>query len=294
MAITINDLDLANYMDLPTENLVEEQVKTGGTRDMVLSPQPHKSPTKTCNLTIRFLPRLGITKDMKFDDLLVSSPTYYLEKPDRTEGWNFSTFDKNCPLRKLYYKLDKSENPIDRANAKHLKIKNNYYALVYVVNDSEVPANNGKYMFYKFGTKIYNLLKGVCAPSEADIKSGVVPNNFWDLRNGCNFVVNGSIVGDFPSFDASKFIRESVFTTADAKSKLNITTDAQMANDFKANWIAMSNHYDNFLPKQWDADTYTRAENLLYSIMVSVLLCNVPLICSQKRLQLSELQAIRM
>lgn len=259
MNINLNDINLNDYADLPTENLYVEQKKSKG-RDFVLSPNPFKAPKKTNTITVRFLPRLGVNaQSASLDDLLVKELSYTLEYNDGNK-WTFSSEEKTCPIMKKFYEYKNSKNDVHRSLSANFSRKTDYFALVYVINDVANPENNGKYMFYKFGKGIYKTLKNACSPTEEEKNAGVIPLNFWDLKNGATFVINTKIDGEFPNFDNSKFLNPSPFTVDEAKNaaKNNIFTNAQMQAEFKQNWLTNSEKFSEFGFKEWSDLTHQK------------------------------------
>lgn len=131
----------------------------------------------------------------------------------------FNDFD-NCPVCKYI-----SENKLFEENKDlydKMKRQTSFYANVYVINDSQNPANNGKVMTYRFGKKIMDKIDDKL---KADVAMGEKPLNAFCLVEGGDFMLKIKIKDKQVNYDDSYFMEPSVFGAAQG---LDINTDVEL------------------------------------------------------------------
>lgn len=113
------------------------------------------------------------------------------------------TFDKKAqnPITEYASKLWKSENPVDKEQAKKLFKKARYFTFVYV---KEAPSNQkhyeGKVLIFEIGQKIYETLENSIKKYE---------KCFWDAYKGQDFLLVIKPRGEWPDYSASNWIGDS-------------------------------------------------------------------------------------
>lgn len=120
------------------------------------------------------------------------------------------TLNKKCPACERASKL---WNDGDESAARDRFKKFSAYSNIYVVKDPQNPENEGKVFIYRYGKKLYELIKSKMVPgNEID-----EPVMVFDYDNGANFKlkirsktaeVNGK-KKSFPNYDASEFMSPS-------------------------------------------------------------------------------------
>ena len=125
---------------------------------------------------------------------------------------SLTTLNQTCPISEYNSKLWNSGVESDKEIARKQKRKLQYYANIYVVEDSMNPENNGKVMLYKFGKKIFDKLMEAMQPEFPDDPQ----INPFDLWEGANFKLKIRKVDGYWNYDKSEF---------DGKSQLKETDD---------------------------------------------------------------------
>jgi len=120
------------------------------------------------------------------------------------------THNKKCPACERATKL---WNEGDEAKARNRFKKFSAYSNILVVKDPQNPENEGKVFIYRYGKKLYELIKSKMVPSN-EIDEPVM---VFDYDNGANFKlkirskaaeVNGK-KKTFPNYDSSEFMQPS-------------------------------------------------------------------------------------
>jgi hypothetical protein len=130
-------------------------------------------------------------------------------------GWyinnSLTTLEQNDPLSEWNSKLWATGTQMYKDMASKQKRRLSYIANVLVVRDYGNPANNGKVMLYKFGTKIHEKMVEKMQPKF----EGEEAINPFDLENGCNFTLKIKKQQDFPNYDDSTFGEASALCDGD-------------------------------------------------------------------------------
>ena len=114
---------------------------------------------------------------------------------------SLTTLSKNDPVSEYNSQLWNSGVESDKEIARKQKRKLQYFANVYIVEDTMNPENNGKVMLYRFGKKIFDKLMEAMQPEFAD----ETPINPFDMWEGANFKLKIRKVDGYWNYDKSEF-----------------------------------------------------------------------------------------
>ena len=114
---------------------------------------------------------------------------------------SLTTLNKNDPVSEYNSQLWNSGVESDKEIARKQKRKLQYFANVYIVEDTMNPENTGKVMLYRFGKKIFDKLMEAMQPEFAD----ETPINPFDMWEGANFKLKIRKVDGYWNYDKSEF-----------------------------------------------------------------------------------------
>lgn len=208
----MNILDLNSLINIP-ENL----------EDMTLSAPKQKRDEniysislKKDNLTngtykarVRFLPN---PENMK--QSVIAKMNYWLTDANNENGFYVdcpTSVGEKSPIADLFFKFNKSTNPVELEYAKMLKVNRQYFSLVQILQDSQHPELEGRVMVFRYGTKINEKLN----EESNDREDG---SNPFDLMNGREFKIEVKMVGGFQNYDSCKFVGARTPITIDGKT----------------------------------------------------------------------------
>ena len=147
---------------------------------------------------IRFLPAVD-GEDMPWSKVwnhAFQGPTgqWYIEN-------SLTTVGQNDPVSEMNSAYWNSGVESDKEIARKQKRKLQYFANIYVVEDSANPQNEGKVMLYRFGKKIFDKCMEAMQPAFKD-ETAVNPFDFWA---GANFKLKLRKVDGYWNYDKSEF-----------------------------------------------------------------------------------------
>jgi hypothetical protein len=117
-----------------------------------------------------------------------------------------TTIDLDCPVCENNKILYSSGDPADKIIAANRKRKMSFVSNILVISDQQNPANQGKVFLFKYGTRIFEKLRELVAPS-SDL-AGVEPIDPFDVEHGPNFMLR-VIKGDrYSDYQKSAFDQE--------------------------------------------------------------------------------------
>lgn len=183
-------------------NLVKKQETSGaqgsGGKDERIWTPHYDKDKKTGFAVVRFLPQAP-GEDypwVKVYRHAFKGPTgkWYIEN-------SLSTIGGTDPVGSLNSRLWNSGVESDKEVARTQKRNVNYYQNVLVLEDPANPENVGKVKLYRFGTKIFEMIKGALAPEFED-ESPMDPFDPW---GGADFVIKIREVAGYPNYDKSYF-----------------------------------------------------------------------------------------
>ena len=114
---------------------------------------------------------------------------------------SLTTLNQKDPVSEYNSQLWNSGVESDKEIARKQKRKLQYFANVYVVEDTMNPENTGKVMLYRFGKKIFDKLMEAMQPEFAD----ETPINPFDMWEGANFKLKLRKVDGYWNYDKSEF-----------------------------------------------------------------------------------------
>ena len=124
---------------------------------------------------------------------------------------SLTTLNQKDPVSEYNSQLWNSGVESDKEIARKQKRKLQYFANVYVVEDTMNPENTGKIMLYRFGTKIFDKLMEAMQPEFAD----ETPINPFDMWEGANFKLKIRKVDGYWNYDKSEFESPSQLKSTD-------------------------------------------------------------------------------
>jgi len=192
MSLDIFNLDADSLVTKTASN------KTGDLE--FYKPYPEDGKDGVYKSLIRFIPN-------PVDPAKSKIQKYYVYLNDPISGNSFSadcpsTVGKRSILKDLFWKLKNSHSAADQELAKKFSRKEDYYALIQIVQDKNKPENEGKVMIFKFGKKLNDLIEAQLQPEYGD------RCNPFDLFEGREFAVNVRKVGEWNNYDLCSFVGE--------------------------------------------------------------------------------------
>ena len=134
---------------------------------------------------------------------------WYIEK-------SLTTLSKNDPVSEYNTQLWNTNIEANREQARKQKRRLHYVSNIYVVSDPKHPENEGKVFMYRYGKKIFEMLKEAISPAFED-EAAINP---FDLRGeGANFKIKIRKVDGYWNYDKSEF--DTPAPLFDDESKLN-------------------------------------------------------------------------
>jgi hypothetical protein len=134
---------------------------------------------------------------------------WYIEK-------SLTTIGKQDPVSEYNTQLWNTGIEANKEQARKQKRRLHYVSNIYVVSDPKNPHNEGKVFTYRYGKKIFEMLKEAISPAFED-ESAINP---FDLRGeGANFKIKIRKVDGYWNYDKSEF--DSPAPIFDDENKLN-------------------------------------------------------------------------
>ena len=129
---------------------------------------------------------------------------------------SLTTLNQKDPVSEYNTQLWNSGVESDKEIARKQKRKLQYYANIYVIQDSANPENEGKVMLYRFGKKIFDKLMEAMQPAFED----ETPINPFDLWEGANFKLKIRKVDGYWNYDKSEFESQSQLAPSDEEMEV--------------------------------------------------------------------------
>jgi hypothetical protein len=175
-------------------------VEKGGSDENLYKPYPELGKDGVYKALIRFVPNVFNLKKSKIHK-------YYVWLKDPADGKSFpvdcpSTVGKKSILKDVYWKLQNSPSAKDKELSKSFSRKEDYYALIQVVEDKMHPELEGKIMIFKFGKKVNDLIEQQIKPAYGKSCSP------FDPIDGKNFLLHVRKVGEWNNYDLCSFVGE--------------------------------------------------------------------------------------
>jgi hypothetical protein len=193
----MSNLDIFN---LDVESFVTKAKKEGSTDLEFYKPYPESGKDGVYKSLVRFVPN-------HVDPTKSKIHKYYVYLNDPVSGDSFSvdcpsTVGKKSVLKDIFWKLKNSHSAADQELAKNFSRKEDYYALVQIVQDKNNTEAEGKIMIFKFGKKLNDMLEAQLKPEYGS------PCNPFDLFEGKLFSIHSRKVGEWNNYDLCSFVGE--------------------------------------------------------------------------------------
>ena len=142
---------------------------------------------------------------------------------------SLTTLNQKDPVSEYNTQLWNSGVESDKEIARKQKRKLQYYANIYVIQDSANPENEGKVMLYRFGKKIFDKLMEAMQPAFED-ETAINPFDLWE---GANFKLKIRKVDGYWNYDKSEFESQSQLKPSDEEMEVIYDKQYSLA-DFMA------------------------------------------------------------
>jgi hypothetical protein len=189
-----NNLDIFN---LDAEAFVTKAI-TSGDKDDFYKPYPEDGKDGVYTSLIRFVPNAENPEKSKIHKFYV-----FLKDPVTGDSYTAdcpSTVGKKSILKDLYWKLKNSHSAADQELSKSFSRKEDFYAIVQVIEDKHRPELEGKMVIFKFGKKINDLIEAQIKPTYGETC------NPFDLFDGRELSLKVRKVGDWNNYDLCSFV----------------------------------------------------------------------------------------
>ena len=130
------------------------------------------------------------------------------------------------------WNASEDENSSTRKAAKLMQRKQSWHSNIYVVKDPGNPENEGKVFLFSYGKTIFDKLNDAMFPVTDEYETKE-PFNPFDLWEGANFVIRVYKDGEWPSYDKSSFIRQSVLIDTGNEKADNSRMEAIWNSEYK-------------------------------------------------------------
>lgn len=230
--------------------------------DGLLRPKLEEGKDGKRELVIRILPNL--MKNGKIGPTALEKHLHYADFKNNPDLQGYfdclknANIGKDCPLCKTYWALKNSKNPNDNDKAKLISRSTKYYSYAYVVEDKQVPNNEGKIFIFPFGYKIFVKIK---TKAESTRK----PCKVEDLVYGANLNLVIQEVGGYYNYDTSEFETPEPITI-DGKI-LKVSPDGKIAPGEKERVVeflkSREHDLEDFMPKDWTPEQYDKANKII-------------------------------
>jgi hypothetical protein len=153
---------------------------------------------------------------------------WYIEK-------SLTTIGKQDPVSEYNTQLWNTGIEANKEQARKQKRRLHYVSNIYVVSDPKNPQNEGKVFLYRYGKKIFEMLKEAISPAFED-ENAINP---FDLRGeGANFKIKIRKVDGYWNYDKSEFdtpapLFDDENKLNDINNSLNSLTEITSPSQFK-------------------------------------------------------------
>jgi hypothetical protein len=235
---------------------------TKKTDDGLLRPKLEEGKDGKRELVVRILPNLS--REGKIGSTAMEKHIHYANFKNNPELQGYfdclknANIAKDCPLCKTYWNLKNSKNPADDDKAKLINRSTKYYAYAYVVEDTQVPENEGKIFIFPFGYKIFQKIKMKAESTRKPVK-------VEDLIYGANLNLVIQEVGGYYNYDASEF--ESPEPIEFNGKQLVVAADGSISKEEKTRvfefLLSREHDLESFMPSDWTAEQYDKVDKIV-------------------------------
>lgn len=171
--------------------------------------KPTRDAAGNGSAIIRFLPPM---KDDELPWVKVYSRAF---KVPATNKWyineDLSTIGQTDPVYEYIKPMYDSGDEEQKKIAATMKRKTSYISNVLIIKDPGNPENEGKVKLFKYGKKIYDMIKSKAQPTFEDETAVYV----YDIDEGANFRLRIKTVDGYPNYDSSIFDSPSALCGGD-------------------------------------------------------------------------------
>jgi len=234
----MSNLDIFN---LDAESFVTKTKKEGSLDLEFYKPYPESGKDGVYKSLVRFVPN-------HVDPTKSKIHKYYVYLNDPVSGDSFSvdcpsTVGKKSVLKDIFWKLKNSHSAADQELAKNFSRKEDYYALVQIVQDKNNTEAEGKVMIFKFGKKLNDMLEAQLKPEYGS------PCNPFDLFEGKLFSIHSRKVGEWNNYDLCSFVGEKGSIEIEGKKMEKNQSDMKTIMDYLETGPKNLSSFDY---KDWD------------------------------------------
>jgi hypothetical protein len=126
---------------------------------------------------------------------------------------SLTSIGEDDPVSELNARLWNSGKESDKDIARKQKRRLYYISNILIISDPKHPENEGEVKLFKYGKKIFEMLKDKASPTFEDD----TPVNVFDPFEGANFKLRMRMVDGYPSFDLSTFMEPTPIRDTDEK-----------------------------------------------------------------------------
>ncbi len=112
-----------------------------------------------------------------------------------------TTIGEKCPVCEYNSTLWRTGDPALQNQVRRQSRQKRYVANIFIIDDKNVPQNNGKVFLFEFGPKIFGYIKDAIDPEFPDQE----PFNPFDPVNGRNFILRARVFEKQVQYDRSEW-----------------------------------------------------------------------------------------
>lgn len=237
-----------------------DEKKSG--QDGLLRPKLEEGKNGKRELVIRFLP--NFTREQKLGPTAIEKHIHYANFPQNPELQGYFDCQKHpsignsCILCDAFWALKNDKNPEMQDRSKKISRTTKYYSYVYVVEDKQVPENEGKIFIFPFGYKIFQKIK-------AQAENSRKPVRVEDLLNGANLVLQMEEIAGFINYDASYFEAPEMIDIKGIEMELDAKGRPTKATQDALIEFLLNRDFEleEFLPKAWTPEQHDKANKII-------------------------------
>ena len=190
--------------------------------------------------------------------------SYWLTDPLTGDGFSVdcpSTINQKSILQDTFWKLKKSQSVAEQKLSDKFKRRENYYALVQVVKDSQQPQLEGKIKIFKFGMKLNGVIQAEIQPEYG------TPHIPWDPLNGKLMALTVTVQSGFNNYDQTRFVGEPEPVKIDG----NPITNDPAGRDVLMKWLETNSpDLSTCDYREWDDEMKSKVRSVIENTVPSM------------------------
>jgi hypothetical protein len=209
----------------------------------------------TYKALVRFIPFWKNPKKSK-----IRKYSYWLVDPLTNDGFSVdcpSTVGQKSVLQDIFWKLKKSESVAEQKLAENFKRRENFYALVQILDDKQRPELKGKIKIFKYGVKLDKIIRQEIEPEYGS------PRNPWDAIKGRPMLLYVTLQSGFNNFDSSKFVDIANGECLVNGKPLSANPTQQEMGEFFEYLKANSPDLSKYDYQEWDDETRKKVNDVI-------------------------------